>query len=85
MYDKFPVPDSVTELRLVRLEGLNLNSQVNPILKSTALLGKVEITKFKHNASAQTLEISLKCHPAKEGERIIHVTFLLGKRSACQP
>ena len=57
MYDKFEVPAEVKELRLVSLEGWNLNANRNPVIKSTGLLGSVSIPKWKHNASKSLLEI----------------------------
>ena len=67
MFDKFPVPETVSELRLCRLEGWNLNCQINPVVRSTGELGKVELTKFKFNEGKGVLEISLTVHPEKEG------------------
>merc|ERR1719456_1261552 len=64
MYDTFKVPDAVQELRLVNLERWNLNSQINPVLKSTGLLGKMQLTKFKHNANKKQLEVNFEVHPA---------------------
>ena len=67
MYDKFPVPASVTELRLCRLPSWNLNCQQNPVVKSTRYLGQVELTKFKHNTNKETLEISISVQPEEGG------------------
>ena len=58
MFDKFNVPASVTELRLVCLEGWNLNANINPVLKSTGLIRKVDVTKWKHSPAKATLELS---------------------------
>ncbi|CAD7975874.1 unnamed protein product, partial [Amoebophrya sp. A25] len=63
MYDQFPVPDSVTSLRLCRLPGWNLNCQVNPVLQHTGLLGKVTLTKFTYNADKKTLKVTIDCVP----------------------
>ena len=57
MYDKFQVPADVTELRLVCLEGWNLNANRNPVAKSTGLLRDISIPKWKHNSAKALLEI----------------------------
>lgn len=57
MYDKFNVPSSVTELRLVCLEGWNLNCNINPVVESTGHIGHIEIMKWKHSVAKCTLEI----------------------------
>ena len=57
MYDKFPVPAAVTELRIVSLEGWNLNANRNPVARSTGLIGDITIQKCKHNATKGFLEI----------------------------
>ena len=57
MFDKFNVPSSVTELRLVCLEGWNLNANINPVLLSTGLIKKIDITKWKHSSTKATLEL----------------------------
>ena len=66
MYDKFNVPASVTELRLVCLENWNLNANVNPILKSTGLIRKIDVTKWKHSESKATLEVSFVVEGVKD-------------------
>lgn len=63
MYDKFKVPDSVSELRLVCLEQWNLNANIFPILKSTGLLGRLDIGKFKYNTNKNMLEITFQVFP----------------------
>ncbi|EER19325.1 IFP53, putative [Perkinsus marinus ATCC 50983] len=63
MYDSFKVPDSVKELRLVYLEQWNLNCNVHPIVKSTGLLGDINLTKWKYSAKKSTLEISFTVDP----------------------
>jgi tryptophanyl-tRNA synthetase len=65
MYDKFNVPASVTELRLVCLENWNLNANVNPVLKSTGLIKKIDVTKWKHSESKATLEVSFTVEGVK--------------------
>lgn len=67
MYDKFPVPANVKELRICRLQDWNVNCQANPVVKSTRYLGRIEITAFKHNGNKETLEIAITCHPEEGG------------------
>ena len=57
MFDKFNVPASVTELRLVCLEGWNINCNINSVVKSTGLIRKIDITKWKHSSTKSTLEV----------------------------
>jgi tryptophanyl-tRNA synthetase len=66
MYDKFNVPESVTELRLVCLENWNLNANINPVIKSTGLIKRIDVTKWKHSESKSTLEVSFVVEGSKE-------------------
>lgn len=66
MFDKFNVPPTVTDLRLVCLEGWNLNANINPILKSTGIIKKIDVTKWKHSATKGTLEVSFTVEGHKE-------------------
>ena len=66
MFDKFNVPPTVTELRLVCLEGWNLNANINPVLKSTGIIKKIDVTKWKHSATKGTLEVSFTVEAHKE-------------------
>ena len=77
MYDKFNVPESVTELRLVCLENWNLNANINPVLRSTGLIKKIDVTKWKHSESKSTLEVSF----VVEGTKDITETDLAVERS----
>ena len=58
MFDKFNVPASVTELRLVCLEGWNLNANINPVVKSTGLISKIDVTKWRHSETKATMELT---------------------------
>ncbi|CAD7953179.1 unnamed protein product [Amoebophrya sp. A120] len=86
MYDQFKVPDTVQELRLVRLPSWNLNCQINPVLESTILLGKVELTKFTFNAEKQTLKVTVQCTPV-EGEKATQAEErpLYPPQAECEP
>merc|ERR1719316_1920018 len=71
MYDTFQVPASVTELRLITLEGWNLNANVNGVLSSTSALGQITITKAKHNANKKQLEINFEVTPTTEQPALV--------------
>ena len=66
MYDKFNVPESVTELRLVCLENWNMNANINPVLQSTGLIKRIDVTKWKHSESKSTLEVSFVVEGSKD-------------------
>lgn len=67
MFDKFNVPASVTQLRLVCLEGWNLNANVNPVVKATGLIKHIHVTKWKHSESKGTLELSFTVDGSHSG------------------
>jgi tryptophanyl-tRNA synthetase len=67
MFDKFNVPPSVTELRLVCLEGWNLNANINPVVKSTGLIKKIDVTKWKHSEAKSTLEVTFVVEGQSDG------------------
>ena len=58
MYDKFPVPASVTTLTLVRIPEWNLNCCLGPHTERTGELVKITITKWRARGVKKTLEIS---------------------------
>eukprot|EP00640_Fibrocapsa_japonica_P004758 CAMPEP_0113948600 /NCGR_PEP_ID=MMETSP1339-20121228/71074_1 /TAXON_ID=94617 /ORGANISM="Fibrocapsa japonica" /LENGTH=141 /DNA_ID=CAMNT_0000955711 /DNA_START=40 /DNA_END=462 /DNA_ORIENTATION=- /assembly_acc=CAM_ASM_000762 len=57
MYDKFEVPESVTELRLVYLESFSLHCSPHPVLPSCAGVGNVQLLKHKFRATKMELEL----------------------------
>ncbi len=65
MYDKFNVPESVTDLRLVCVQGWNLNANINTVLKSTGLIRRIDVTKWKHSQAKETLEVSFTVEGTK--------------------
>ncbi len=58
MYDKFPVPASVTTLTLVRIPHWNLNCCLGPHVERTGELGRITITKWRARGAKRALEIS---------------------------
>jgi len=63
MYDAFQVPEAVTDLRLVSLSQWNVNAHLNPVVRSTSLLGSVQLTNFKYNGKKKHLEIGFEVYP----------------------
>ncbi|KAM9980505.1 hypothetical protein ACTFIZ_007846 [Dictyostelium cf. discoideum] len=56
IYDKFPVPESVTELSLVELENWNINCCPAVHLKTTGEIGGIKIAGINHRAAKKELE-----------------------------
>eukprot|EP00922_Rhytidocystis_sp_ex-Travisia-forbesii_P022423 GHVS01032831.1.p1 GENE.GHVS01032831.1~~GHVS01032831.1.p1 ORF type:complete len:612 (+),score=106.08 GHVS01032831.1:272-2107(+) len=63
IYDEFGVPKTIQKLRLVVLEEWNINANVFPVLRSTAMLGAVEVSKYKFTEEKQTLGVHFTVHP----------------------
>lgn len=59
-FDDFGVPSNITRLRLVVLEGWNINCNRFPVLKSTGLLEKIELLNFKFIEAKSVIEIAFK-------------------------
>lgn len=58
IYDVFPVPEHVTELRILHLPGWNVNTCSMEHTKTTKEIGKLRITKNRFRKNKQLLEIS---------------------------
>ncbi|EFA84871.1 putative alanyl-tRNA synthetase [Heterostelium album PN500] len=56
IYDKFPVPESVTTLTLVEIAGWNINCCPAVHLKSTGELGGIKISGINHRPQKKELE-----------------------------
>ncbi|KAN0033531.1 hypothetical protein ACTA71_007218 [Dictyostelium dimigraforme] len=56
IYDKFPVPESVTELSLVELESWNINCCPAVHLKTTGEIGGIKIGGINHRPAKKELE-----------------------------
>ncbi|KAM9984943.1 hypothetical protein ACTFIY_009358 [Dictyostelium cf. discoideum] len=56
IYDKFPVPESVTELSLVELENWNINCCPAVHLKTTGEIGGIKIAGINHRPAKKELE-----------------------------
>lgn len=71
MYASAPssLPATAEPLRLVSLANWDLSAHSLPVLRSTGLLGRLELTGFKHKIDRGQFEISFKVHvPAQAGE-----------------
>ena len=58
IYDRFRVPEHVTELNLVEIKGWNINCCLGPHLAGTGGLGKIRILKYRARPARKELEIS---------------------------
>jgi alanyl-tRNA synthetase len=60
MYDLFPVPPEVKTLRVVVIDGWNVNACNKEHTKTTGEVGKIKIRKVRFRQSKGLLEISFK-------------------------
>ena len=60
MYDLFPVPDNVKTLKIVIIEGWNVNACNKEHPKTTGEVGKIEIRKWRFRRAKELLEISFE-------------------------
>jgi len=58
MYDLFPVPPEVRTLRVVVIEGWNVNACKEEHTKTTGEIGEIKIQKVRFRRSKELLEIS---------------------------
>mmetsp|Transcript_106042 Transcript_106042/g.167468 ORF Transcript_106042/g.167468 Transcript_106042/m.167468 type:complete len:217 (-) Transcript_106042:16-666(-) len=69
MYDSPALQGSPPEeLRLVCLRDWALRVEPGVVLQSTSLLGRVELTGFKHDKNKAEFYVSFKVHPPDSGE-----------------
>eukprot|EP01133_Synstelium_polycarpum_P006262 gene6262-7263_t len=64
IYDKFPVPETVTSLTLVEIEGWNINCCPAVHLKTTGEIGYIKISGINHRPQKKELEIRFDLLPA---------------------
>ena len=57
IYDLFPVPSSVTRLRLVRIPDWNVNCCIERHVENTALIGKIRLGTPRFRNSRKELEL----------------------------
>ena len=58
IYDLFPLPASITRLRIAHIPGWNVNACREAHTETTGEIGALRITKTRFRPSRQTLEIS---------------------------
>ncbi|WP_301281867.1 alanyl-tRNA editing protein [Thermococcus aggregans] len=58
MYDLFPIPEEVKTLRVVVIEGWNVNACNKEHTKTTGEIGEIKIRKVRFRKSRELLEIS---------------------------
>jgi len=58
MYDLFPIPEHVKKLKIVIIEGWNINACNKPHTKRTGEIGKITIRKVRFRRKKNLLEIS---------------------------
>lgn len=58
IYDKFPLPESITELSICQIKSWNINACNKKHASSTGEIGSLRITKTRFRAKKQLLEVS---------------------------
>jgi len=60
IYDLFPVPDTATMLRIVRIPEWNINCCTERHVESTSLIGPLKLGKVRFRKSRRELEIEFE-------------------------
>lgn len=63
IYDLFPLPASITRLRIFRLPEWNVNACNKEHTKTTGEIGSLKISNIRFRAKKQLLEISYDIYP----------------------
>lgn len=63
IYDLFPLPPSITRLKILHIPGWNINACNKIHTKTTGEIGRIEIMKTRYRAKKQQLEMSFDIHP----------------------
>jgi alanyl-tRNA synthetase len=58
IYDRFPIPEQITELDIFYLPGWNVNACNKKHTKTTGQVGKIMIVKTRYRNSRNELEVS---------------------------
>lgn len=58
IYDKFPIPAHITELKIFHLPEWNINTCNKEHTKTTGQIGEITITKTRYRNSKQVFEVS---------------------------
>jgi hypothetical protein len=62
IYDKYPIPESVTELRICLINGVNVNCCGGNHLNTTGELQKLLVIKSKNRSKKKEYEFEFVCH-----------------------
>ena len=63
IYDLFPLPPSITRLKILHIPGWNVNACNKFHTKTTGEIGRIEIARTRYRTTKQQLEISFDIHP----------------------
>jgi alanyl-tRNA synthetase len=63
IYDLFPLPPSITLLKILHITGWNVNACNKIHTKTTGEIGRIEIARTRYRSTKQQLEISFDIHP----------------------
>ncbi|HLD05017.1 MAG TPA: alanyl-tRNA editing protein [Candidatus Nanoarchaeia archaeon] len=58
IYDKFPVPSHIRQLRLVQIKDWNINCCIGNHTSTTGEIGRIQILKYRYRDTKKELEIS---------------------------
>ena len=64
IYDLFPLPASLTRLRILHISGWNVNTCKEKHTKTTGEIGALRIMKTRYRLAKQLLEISFDISPS---------------------
>jgi len=64
IYDLFPLPASITRLRILHIPSWNVNACNKTHTKTTGEIGSLKITKVRYRNAKQLLELSFVISPA---------------------
>ena len=63
IYDIFPLPASITSVKILHIPGWNVNACKEAHTRTTGEIGRLEITDKRYRASKQLLELSFEIKP----------------------
>jgi len=68
IYDKWPVPESVTTLRLIYIEDWNINCSAGKVVPTTGELGSIKISRVNHRPQKKEVEFCFEIGEATSAE-----------------
>ena len=63
IYDIFPLPASITSVKILHIPGWNVNTCKEAHTRTTGEIGSLEITDTRYRASKRLLELSFEIKP----------------------